>query len=307
VTVRAWPLRQRHRKPEPMVSQTQSPTVAAEPLTDHARVWSWLREPLLHFLLIGALLFGLDQLLLAGKDDPRTIIITAEVDREAAQLFESARGRPPDAEEIRALHQVWLDNEVLYREGLSMGVDRGDSAIRERVIFKALSLVDADLQIPEVGDAELRAWFEARRDKYDTQARYDFEEAAISGERSEATVRALAARLNDGSAGDIAAGLRLFKGRPRASIVQSYGADFAAAIDAASPERWQAMPTLDGWRAMRVTGKTAATPASFEALRGPLLQDWRDARAAELRTAAVRRIASRYTIRNDVEAAAVAR
>lgn len=292
----------------PPQSSAQAPTQAkTQALTARAGAWSWQREPLLHFLLIGALLFGLDQLLLAGKDDPRSIIITAEVDREAAQLFESARGRKPDAEEMRALHQVWLDNEVLYREGLSMGVDRGDSAIRERVIFKALSLVDADLQIPDVDDTELRAWFEARRDQYDVQARYDFEEAAISGERSEATVRALAERLNDGSAGDIAAGLRLFKGRPRASIVQSYGAEFAAALDAASPERWQAMPTQDGWRAMRVTAKTAATPASFEALRGPLLQDWRDAKAAELRTAAVRRIASRYTIRNDAEAAAVAK
>lgn len=292
-----------------MVSQTHTPSPSAATVSSTARsvAWSWRREPLLHFLLIGALLFGLDQLLLAGKDDPRSIVITAEVDREAAQLFESARGRKPDAEEMQALRQVWLDNEVLYREGLSMGVDRGDSAIRERVIFKALSLVDADLQIPDVDDAELRAWFEAHRDKYDAQARYDFEEAAISGERSEATVRALAARLNDGSAGDVAAGLRLFKGRPRASIVQSYGAEFAAALDAASPERWQAMPTRDGWRAMRVTAKAAATPARFEALRGPLLQDWRDARAAELRTAAVRRIASRYTIRNDAEASAVAR
>ncbi|WP_293375088.1 peptidylprolyl isomerase [Nevskia sp.] len=265
---------------------------------------SWLREPLLHFLLIGALLFALDQWLLSSKDDLNTIVVTAEVDEEAAQLFESSRGRRPNAEEMQALRQVWLDNEVLYREGLSLGVDRGDSAIRERVIFKALSLIDADLRVPEISDAELRAWFEARRDKYDAPARYDFDEATVSGERSEAAVRAVVARLNEATATDIDAALRVFKGRPYANIVQSYGAEFAAAIDTAPPGVWQALPTKDGWRAMRLNARTASAPASFESLRGPVLQDWRDAIAADLRTAAVRKIASRYSIRNEADSAA---
>ncbi len=285
-----------------MASQTQSPKAATAASFSQRSPSGWQREPLLHFLLIGALLFGIDQLLLSRKDDPNSIVITAAVDEEAAQLFETARGRKPNADELRALRQVWLDNEVLYREGLALGVDRGDSAIRERVIFKALSLIDADLRVPEISDTELRAWFEARRDKYDAPARYDFEEAAISGERNEATVRALAARLNDGSAGDVAAGLRLFKGRPRANIVQSYGAAFADAVDAAPLDVWQALPTSDGWRAMRVTAKSAVEPASFESLRGPVMQDWRDAVASDLRTAAVRKIASRYSIRNEADA-----
>ncbi|MCX7062384.1 MAG: peptidylprolyl isomerase [Gammaproteobacteria bacterium] len=287
-----------------MVSQTQPPNAAAASCSPLPSA-SWLREPLLHFLLIGALLFAIDRALLDRRDDPNTIVITAEVDAEAAQLFETARGRKPNADEVRALRQIWLDNEVLYREGLALGVDRGDSAIRERVIFKSLSLVDADLPVPEISDADLRAWFEARRDTYDTPARYDFEEAALRGERSEATIRDLVARLASGDeAGDGDAELRVFKGRPRANIVQSYGDDFAKALDAAAPGVWQAMQTRDGWRAMRVTAKSALTPASFEALRGPVLQDWRDARSAELRTAAVRKIASRYTIRNDADAAA---
>lgn len=287
-----------------MVSQTQPPNAAAASRSPQPSA-SWLREPLLHFLLIGALLFAIDRALLDRRDDPNTIVITAEVDAEAAQLFETARGRKPNADEVRALRQIWLDNEVLYREGLALGVDRGDSAIRERVIFKSLSLVDADLQVPEISDADLRAWFEARRDTYDTPARYDFEEAALRGERSEATIRDLVARLASGDeAGDGDAELRVFKGRPRANIVQSYGDDFATALDTAAPGVWQAMQTRDGWRAMRLTARSALTPASFEALRGPVLQDWRDARSAELRTAAVRKIASRYTIRNEADAAA---
>lgn len=288
-----------------MVAHVSPSPAAASAVPSVSSAGGWWREPLLHFVLIGALLFGLDRWLIAGEDDPDTIVITAAVDEDAARLFESARGRAPDAEERRALRRVWLDNEVLYREGLALGVDRGDSAIRERVIFKALSLIDADLRVPEIGDEALRAWFEARREKYDRPARYDFEEATVSGPRSEAAVRALVARLAaaDG-AGDAGASLRRFTGRPRGSIVQSYGTAFADAVDAASPGVWQALPTGDGWRAIRVTAKQPAEAAQFEQVRGPVLQDWRDATASELRSAAVRRLAGRYTIRDEAGAAA---
>ena len=114
----------------------------------HRRVPDWMREPLLHFLLIGAALFALDGVLAARQDDPRHIVVGAAVDAEARQTFQAARGRPPTGDELRALRQVWIDNEVLYREGIAMGLDKGDTAIRERVIFKALSMVDAGTKRP---------------------------------------------------------------------------------------------------------------------------------------------------------------
>ena len=69
-------------------------------------------------------------------------------EEEARQLFKASRGRDPNADELAALRRNWLDNEVLYREGLALQVDRGDTAIRERVIFKALSAVDANVRRP---------------------------------------------------------------------------------------------------------------------------------------------------------------
>ena len=53
----------------------------------------WLREPLLHFLLLGGLLFGLDHYLVSRSDDPRTIVVGAAVDAEAKQVFKASRGR----------------------------------------------------------------------------------------------------------------------------------------------------------------------------------------------------------------------
>src|SRR5258706_13493126 len=157
---------------------------ASEPLAQPRRKPqgpSWLREPLLHFVILGGLVFAADRALVRRADDPHAIVVGADVDREARETFTAARGREPNAEELEALHRVWLDNEVLYREGLALQVDKGDPAIRERVIFKTLSVVDSNVQLPVADEPTLRAWFAAHRDKYDEPARYDFEEAALSG------------------------------------------------------------------------------------------------------------------------------
>lgn len=258
----------------------------------------WLREPLLHFVLIGALLFAVDAWRAADREDPYTIVVGAEVEREARELFERSRGRAPDAAEIKALRQAWIDNEVLYREGLALQVDRGDPAIRERVIFKALSIVDASLRLPEVDDTQLRAWFEARRERYDLPARYDFQEAVLAGDVTEADVRGFADALNGGLPGDARAGLRVYRARPHGNVAQSFGATFADALATATPGRWQALPSREGWRAVRLDAVTPGAPARFEALRGVVLQDWKDATAAAQRSAAVREMARKYDIRD---------
>src|SRR5262245_38377617 len=146
---------------------------------------SWLREPLLHFVLLGAALFAIDHFIAGRADDPRTIAVDRAVDREARDVFQKARGREPNADELYALRRVWLDNEVLYREGLALGLDKGDSTIRERVIFKMLSAIEAGLQRPAADEQVLREWFEKNRAKYDEPARYTFQEAVLAGERSE--------------------------------------------------------------------------------------------------------------------------
>jgi hypothetical protein len=257
----------------------------------------WLREPLLHFLVLGAALFAVDHLVSARADDPRLIVVGSEVDAQAKALFKSSRGREPDEKELQALRQAWLDNEVLYREGLALQVDRGDDAIRERVIFKALSVVDANLKAPAAQDEALRAWFDSHRNQYDEPARFDFQEAVLSGGQDEAAVRAFVNQLNKGTPGDVDAGLRVFKGRPRSNVVDSYGEDFATALQAGALGEWRALASRDGWRAIRLERATPAKPADFEALRGVVMHDWVDATMAEQRTAAVRALAGKYRIR----------
>jgi hypothetical protein len=264
------------------------------------RIPGWLtqqlREPLLHFVLLGGVLFGVDHFVAARAEDPHTIVIDAATDRDAITTFKNSRGRDPDARELSALRRVWLDNEILYREGLALRVDAGDAAIRERVIFKALSLLDANVKLPPITEATLRTWFEAHHDKYDEPARYDFEEAVLAGDNSEESVRTFVQELTAGTPGDAKAGLRRFKGRPLANLEQSYGPDFPETLAALPVGEWHALHTRDGWRAMRLEAITAPKPAEFTDVSNAVRQDWVDAMAAEQRTAAVRALEGKYRI-----------
>lgn len=267
-----------------------------------ARLPAWTREPLLHFIVLGALLFAVDSLIASREDDPNTIVLGAALDAEANRVFESSRGRLPNEEELAALRRVWLDNEVLYREGLALGLDKGDEAIRERVIFKALSVVDAGTKRPPYDDEVLKEWFEQNRGRYDQPARYDFEEAVLSGQPSEDAVRAFVSALNAGNVPDAQADLRVFTNRPHANLVQSYGEAFASALEQSPPGEWRALRDAKGWRAVRLEAITAPVPADFEQLRGIVLQDWTDAVMSEQRTLAVRALAKKYKIKIEGDA-----
>jgi hypothetical protein len=258
---------------------------------------AWMREPLFHFIVLGAVLFGIDHMLATRDEDPHTIVIDAQVDAQAIKVFKDARGKEPTDEELYALRKVWLDNEVLYREGISLGLDKGDNAIRERVIFKALSMVDAGVKLPVFDENILKTWFESRREKYDDPARFDFEEAIVKGERTDSAARAFAQSLNAGAPGEIEADLRVFTARPQSNIVQSYGADFATALAAATPGEWQALPSSGGMRVIRLKSMSASKPAVFENLTGVILQDWTDSMMAEQRSAAVRALAKKYKVK----------
>ena len=258
---------------------------------------NWMREPLLHFLLLGALLFAVDHFLIGQADDPRSIVVGNEVTDEAKSLFRQSRGRDPNAQELEALSRRWIDNEILYREGMALGVDQGDKMIRDRVIFKALMMVETGVKLPAVDDKTLREWFETQRAKYDEPARYDFQEAVLSGDTSEAAVRAFAQALNAGTPGDAKAGLRVFKGRPHENLVQSYGPGFAKALEETPVGDWRALPTSDGLRVVRLDAVSSPKPASFEALRDVVLADWTDATMAQQRTDAVRARGKKYRIK----------
>jgi hypothetical protein len=290
---------------EPTASPQSIPHVAnqTDPAISQSKAAStrsnWLSEPLLHFIVLGAMLFAVDHFFASRADDPNVIVVAKEVTDEARNTFRAARGREPNADELEALTRRWIDNEILFREGMTMRVEQGDKMIRDRVIFKALMMVESGLKRPPVNDSTLREWFEKNRVKYDDPARYDFQEAVLSAGTSETSARAFAQALNAGAPGDTQAGLRVFKARPAANLEQSYGVEFIKAIKGLPVGEWRALPAGDGLRVVRLDAVSQPKPGSFEMLRNVVLLDWTDATMAQLRTDAVRQRGQKYTVRRD--------
>ncbi len=256
-----------------------------------------LREPLVHFIVFGALVFGADHLLMSKRDGPDVIVMDAAVDQEARSVFRSAMSREPTPDDMKILRQRWLDNEVLYREGLALRVDQGDITIRERVIFKALSLMEANLSLPQIDEAGLRAWFEQHRADYDEPQRFDFLEAVPLADASSADAAQFAAAFNNDATKNGQGNLRVFTGRPRGNLVASYGEPFAAALETAPPGRWQLLPGADGPRVIRLDAVAPVKPVAFDAVQARVYQDWKDASMQQVRTGALRELSKKYTVR----------
>lgn len=91
-----------------------------------------LREPLLHFLVIGGLVFAADQLLLSDADKARVIVVDDKIWDELIGQFERGKGRKPTDDELKVLLDRWIYNEVMYREALALGLDKGDEMFRSR-------------------------------------------------------------------------------------------------------------------------------------------------------------------------------
>ena len=262
-----------------------------------------VREPLIHFLLLGGLIFAADAIVFQRQDDPRVIAVGPEVDVEARTLFKTSLGREPSAAELKQLRQRWVDNEVLYREGMLLAVDKGDTGIRERVIFKALNIMQSNLTVPSADDKVLRAWFEKNRAIYDEPPRYDFVEAVWVGDKSDAVIKKFVNSLSQGVQDATESGLRVFKGRPQNNLRVSYGEDFVRALDEIPPGEWRSLLGKDGVHVVRLEARHAGVPTSFEAVQSRVYPDWKDAIVQQLRTDAVRELGKKYRIETTAKGA----
>ena len=261
-----------------------------------------VHEPLLHFVVLGALVFGADTLLNRWRDDTKTITVPAAATDESRMIFKNSMGREPTAAESKILLDRWVDNEVLYREGLALGLDRGDASIRERLIFKALSVTQSGLSLPPVTDAALRKWFDQHRAQYDEPARLNFLEAVSGGDRTERAATSLADALNAKAHSDIDSSLQVFRGRPRQNLVISYGEDFTHALEGQSPGRWGVLISTVGWHVVQLQSIQPAVPARYDEVRDAVKKDWSEQTMAQLTTDTVRTMAKKYRVQQETQA-----
>ena len=130
-----------------------------------------LKEPLLHFLLIGALLFGLYRLANPASSDgsERRIVVSAGRIDQLAGMFASTSQRPPTPTELKGLIDEYVLEEIYYRKAVAMGLDRDDAIIRQRLRDKLEFLLEDTGAPVEPTDADLRAYLAANAERFRTE------------------------------------------------------------------------------------------------------------------------------------------
>ena len=264
---------------------------------DSNKIWHrFKQEPLLIFMVIAAVIFAGDYLMSLTEEDPNAIVITPEIRLEARQIYTNSFKQEPSEKDMKILMDRWVDNEVLYREGVALGLDKGDSSIRERVIFKALSVTQATISLPKLDENGLQNWFKEHADKYDAPSLVHFHEAVPSGKTSAEDLKIFVNALNGKGKSDVDSSLEIFKDRPRFTIVDSYGEEFTVALEKLPTNGWHLLDSKAGPRILTLISVKEGEKADFEEVKAKVYADWKTQTGAELSTKAIRDMGKKYTI-----------
>ena len=136
----------------------------------------WLNEPLLHFLVIGALIFIVFSLVNneeVSLDGKKIVVSSGDIARLSAN-WSKRWNRPPTENELQGLVDSYIREEVYYREALALGLDQDDTILRRRLMQKMEFLSNdlAELNTPD--EKALNAYFLEHKDKYELPARVSF-------------------------------------------------------------------------------------------------------------------------------------
>ncbi len=258
---------------------------------------------MVRFVVLGVGLFALDRWRHppARGNDRSDIILSRDFVANLRAGLGRERGRAPTEAEFEARLQEHVHDEALYRSARAMGLDRGDGIIRRRLVQKANYLLEAEAEPGTPTEAELRGWFDAHRERYQTSARVDFEQRFFSGDRRGARAAddarsALAAGVGEGAGDPFLRGER-FVDVGAAEVGGVFGEGFAAALAGAPVGAWSGpIASAHGQHLVRVTTRREATTATFEAAREAATRDWREAERARRTEAATRALVAGYRV-----------
>jgi len=277
-----------------------------------------LKEPLLHFLALGAVIFTVnawrESRRPAANAGPRIEVTAAVIDRLRAG-YERQFGQAPDAEELRGLVTAHIREEVLCREALAMGLDRDDTIVRRRLAQKMEFLTEdiATAAAPE--DAAVREFFEKNAARYAKPAQMSFRHIYFSkekrGTKSEAAVREALAALAGGASDEVMGDPFLhgfvFAERETQDITALFGAEFAARVPTLRQGEWSGpVESSYGLHLVRVDAHGAVQPFRFDAVRDTVVRDFNEDRRRTANREVFEKLRERYQVAVDEAALAKA-
>jgi hypothetical protein len=271
-----------------------------------------LREPLVHFLLLGTLLFAVYAWLepTRGRVEPsRQIPLTLDDLTQMALLYQSQWRREPTPDEFSRLVENRVQEEILYREGLALGLDKDDTIVKRRMAQKMQFLAEdvAAAQAPTTDD--LRRWYEQVSDQFAAPPRVSFRHLYFSPDRRGARARDDAANALPRVAGqpedsNVATSLAdpfmfqaYYRDRAPENLAKEFGPRFAMAVGNLQPGSWQGpIESGFGWHLVFVDTLIPGRVPAFEEIEADVRTAWLADQKARAWQKAYKEMRAKYTV-----------
>jgi len=264
------------------------------------------------FLLIGTVLFLGYQALhpSPGAGAPSTRIELTADDLRQMSVAWLAQGRPaPTPEQMRSLVDMRVREEILYREALALGLDKGDTIVKRRLAQKMEFLFEDVSALREPTREELKAWFEKNADRFALPPRASFRHLYFSPDRRGARAREDAARALDTLRGKPARaqeGAALadpfmfqdyYGDRSFEEMARLFGPHFAQALLQQQPGSWQGpIESGYGWHLVWVDSITPGRVPAFEEVESDVKAEWVAEQRAGAKRKAFEAMRARYEV-----------
>ena len=249
-----------------------------------------IREPLVHFILIGALLFAGHHLWskTVSKEDYTIYVTDAEIRRQA-EIFASENQRTPTDEDIQALIFAHVEEQILMREAQRLGLEEDDTIIRRRLAQKMRFMVNEDTPPRLPGDDALKSWFEQNSDKFVQPEQRAFTHVYFSPgehENVETAARNALTKINDANwkqMGDPFIESNQLPLTDKANVTRRYGNNFAAKLfDLEDNRNWQGpISSAFGMHLVRIDQSIARQAPGFEDARADIALAWQEEKLRE--------------------------
>jgi len=268
----------------------------------------FIREPLVQFVLLGAILAVLISL---GPDSgtPRDdqIVVTAQKIDHLAGLWIQTWKRPPTPEELDGLVRDYLREELAYREGTAVGMDRDDAIIRRRIRQKMEFIAEDIGAMVEPTDDDLQEYLDANPDDFLIGPVFTFRQVFFSGDQRGSTVesdaRDVLAQLSDSRDLDSTPlGDRVFfkpgyADEPIRDVASEFGMDFAMALEEVEPGHWQGpIRSAYGLHLVFIDEKIDGGVPPLSVIRPAVIREWKHTRKGEMLELFYEELAQKYEI-----------
>ncbi len=263
-----------------------------------------LKEPLLHFFLIGAAIFVWFHIVAPESESVEDLEkITLDEDDVAllSARFEAQWKRPPSDSELKALVDASIREEVLVREARQLGLDRGDPLIRTRLSQKMDYLTEAIATSIVPNDEDLEVFLQENAERYATPVMVAFNQVFLGEEPGEAEIeKALATLRAKQEISELGGSTLLPASMPLSAtrVVESvFGGGFSQSITEVETGQWTG-PIRSGYgiHLVEVVAVEPSRTPPLAEIHDAVLRDWRRAMSEDLAQAQYQSLAEKYEI-----------